>query len=256
MFEGLEEQLWVWLFAMIRPGAAFLAAPVTGAAAVPVQLRLIIALGLGIAASSHPGFGTVAFDLMSVTGAFAVVQEVVIGAAIGFVIQLGFAAAAIAGETISNVMGLGFAAMVDPQTGQSTPVIAQLFSIIATLVFLSIDGHLVLAALIVESYGALPPGSGFPSPDMLMELVGFGSTMFMAGLAIAFPVASALVIVQIVMGLLARSAPAMNLFAVGLPATLTAGLVLLAIASPILIDAIGDSLALALDRSALLAGAP
>lgn len=247
-FAGLEEQLWLWLFAMIRPGAAFFAAPVTGAKMVPVQLRFIISLAIGIAVISGSHFTLPPDGLLCVSGFALIAGEVVIGLAIGFTIQIGYAAAFIAGETISNAMGLGFASMSDPQTGQSTPVIGQFLSIIATLIFLAMDGHLILASIIVRSYESLPPGSGL-SGDAALRLAHFGGSLFAAGLAIAFPVGSALLLVQIIMGLLARSAPSMNLFAVGLPATLTLGLVMLAMAAPLMIDGISRALIQSLEYS-------
>ena len=254
-FAGLEDQLWLWLFAMIRPGAAFFAAPITGAAVVPIQLRLIISLAVGMAAIGANDIVFPPDGLVSISGFVLIAGEIIIGLLIGFTIQIGYAAAFVAGETISNAMGLGFASMTNPQTGQSTPVIGQLLSIVGTLIFLAMDGHLLLASIIVHSYETLPPGGNLLSADIFMQLVEFGGSLFAAGLAIAFPVGSALLLVQIIMGLLARSAPSMNLFAVGLPATLTFGLVLLAIASPLMIDGIGQALMISLERSALFVGA-
>lgn len=205
-FAGLEDQLWLWLFAMIRPGAAFFAAPVTGARVVPIQLRLVIALAVGMAAIGGSDITMPDDGLISISGFTLIAGEIIIGLAIGFSIQIGYAAAFVAGETISNAMGLGFASMSDPQTGQSTPVIGQFLSIIAILIFLAMDGHLILASIIVRSYEYLPPGSGLLSGDAALRLSHFGGTLFVAGLAIAFPVGSALLLVQIILGLLARSA--------------------------------------------------
>ena len=233
-FAGLEAQLWLWMVAMIRPGAAFLAAPVFGATFVPVQLRLIIALAIGIPALAVTDFTLPADGLASIEGFMLVAGEVLAGLAIGFAVQIGFSAALIAGETIGNAMGLGFAAMVDPASGQSNPAVAQFLSIAATLLFLAIGGHLALAATIVESYRALPPGDAWLSAQSLYGLVMFGGVLFAAGLSIALPVGFAIVLVQIVMGMLARSAPALNLFAVGFPAALLAGLVLMAMAAPVM----------------------
>ena len=239
---------------MIRPGAAFLAAPVFGAAFVPVQLRLIVALAIGIPALNAANFELPADGLATFEGVLLVAGEVMTGLALGFAVQIGFAAALVAGETIGNAMGLGFAGMVDPASGQSNPAIGQFLSILGTFIFLGLDGHLALAAAVVESYRALPPGAAWPSNESVMDLVRFGGVLFAAGLSIALPVGSALIIVQIVMGVLARSAPSMNLFSVGLPATLLAGLVLLAMAVPVMGEgvsgAIVQGLAVARDLAA------
>lgn len=253
-FAGLEDRLWLWLVAMIRPGAAFVAAPVFGASFVPVQLRLVVALAIGIAALNAVHFTLPVSGLASIDGLLLVGGEVAAGLALGFAVQIGFSAALLAGEVIGNAMGLGFASMVDPLSGQSSPAIGQLLGILATFLFLSVDGHLALATAVVESYQALPPGNAWMSPQSIMALVQFGGILFAAGLSIALPVGSALVLIQIVMGVLARSAPALNLFSVGLPAAVLAGLVLLAMATPVMGQAILAAMNAGLELSARLAG--
>ena len=158
-----------------------------------------------------------------------------------------------AGEVIGNAMGLGFSAMIDPMSGQSNPVIGQFLSILGTFLFLSIGGHLALAATIVESYRALPPGNAWMTSESIGGLVYFGGVLFSAGLSIALPVAFAIVMVQIVMGVLARSAPQLNLFAVGFPAALMAGIVLLAIAAPVMGEGLIAAIRLGLEESRRLA---
>lgn len=252
-FVGVESALWMWLVAMIRPGAAMLAAPIFGAPAVPVQLRLVVALALGIPGLSATPFALPADGLASIEGVLLVAGEVMAGLAIGFAVQIGFACAVVAGEVIGNAMGLGFAAMVDPASGQNNPVLGQFMSILATFLFLAIGGHLALAATIVESYRALPPGDAWLTAESIRGLVFFGGVLFSAGLSIALPVAFALILVQIVMGMLARSAPQLNLFAVGFPAALLAGVVLLAIAAPVLGEGVIAAIRLGLEQSRLLA---
>lgn len=252
-FADVETQLWLWLVAMVRPGAAFLAAPVFGATFVPVQLRLIVALAIGMPALSVTDFALPSDGLASIEGFLLVAGEVMAGLAIGFAVQIGFSAALIAGEAIGNAMGLGFAAMMDPATGQQNPALSQFLAILATFLFLAIGGHLALAATIVESYRALPPGDAWLTAESVRGLVFFGGVLFAAGLSIALPVGFALVLVQLVMGMLARSAPALNLFAVGFPATLLAGLVLLAIAAPVMGEGIVGAIQAGLEESRRLA---
>jgi flagellar biosynthetic protein FliR len=182
-----------------------------------------------------------------------VAGEALIGLAIGFAVQIGFAAASIAGELIGNAMGLGFAAMVDPMTGAQNPVLAQFLSILSTFLFLSIGGHLMLAVTVVESYRALPPGAAWMSAESIRHLAYFGSVLFAAGVSVALPVAFSIVLVQIVMGILSRTAPALNLFAVGFPAAILAGLVLLAIASPIIGEGLTDAMRMGLEEARRIA---
>ena len=252
-FAGVEAQLWLWMVAMIRPGAAFLAAPVFGATFVPVQLRLIVALAIGIPALSATNFAIPVEGLASIEGFLLVAGEVMAGLALGFAVQIGFSAAILAGEVVGNAMGLGFASMMDPASGQQNPMVGQFLTILATFLFLAIGGHLALATIIVESYRALPPGDAWISAESIRGLVLFGGVLFAAGLSIALPVGFAILLVQIVMGMLARSAPQLNIFSVGLPAALLAGIVLLAIAAPVMGEAIVGVLQQGLQESRRLA---
>jgi len=254
-FAGVEEQMWIWLFAMIRPGAMMLVAPIFSATSIPLQLRLILSLAIGIAGVSSGALDMPIDSIVSLDGFLFVAGEILVGLAIGFALQIGYSSAFVAGEVISNAMGLGFASMSDPQTGQSTPVIGNFLSILATLLLLAMDGHLMLIATVVKSYSALPPGDAFLAAGTIRGLVEFGGTLFAMGLMIAIPVGSALILIQIVMAMLARSAPSLNLFAVGIPVALLGGLVLLAVSAPIMAKAVIQSLEAGLEQSAIIAGA-
>jgi flagellar biosynthesis protein FliR len=154
---------------------------------------------------------------------------------------------------IGNAMGLGFAQMVDPQSGASSPALGQFLSILGTFLFLALNGHLALAGIVVDSYRSLPPGQAWLGQGSIHDILAFGGDLFAAGMAIALPVGFALILVQVVMAMLARSAPAMNLFSVGMPATILAGVILLAVAAPAIGDGITASIERALDLSRQLA---
>ncbi len=251
---NIEQQLLVWLLAMIRPGAAFLIAPIFGARNVPVQLRIILALGIGVPAALMSGMTVPEEGIISLQGFSLIVGEVILGLTLGFAIQIGFAAAMLAGEAISNAMGLGMAAMVDPSSGQSSSAIGQFLNIVAVFLFLAMDGHLMLIGIILESYNALPPGRAWLSAEQFRGIAHFGGLIFALGLSIALPVGFAVILVQLIMGVVARSTPTLNLFAVGLPVTLFAGIILMAMALPILADALQMGLKEGLMQSRALLG--
>lgn len=253
-FQNVEGQLLIWMIAMLRPGAAFLAAPMFGANAVPVQLRLVLALAVGIPSAAMVNMTLPAAGIISLPGFFMIVSEVMAGLAMGFVIQIAFAAALVAGEAISNAMGLGFASMADPASGQSSPAIGQFLSMLTMFLFLAADGHLALIATIAESYRALPPGEAWLSFSAIGGIVKFGSLAFSAGLSIALPVGFALVLVQLIMAMIARSAPTLNLFAVGMPAALLAGILLMGVSLPVMADMLSNALRLALDQAQITGG--
>lgn len=251
-FVGVEEQLWAWLVAMLRPGAAMLAAPLFGARGVPVQVRLILSLAIGMAAGERAAVPLHAAEIISLSGVVLIANEVIAGAALGLAIQIGYAAALVAGEAIGQAMGLGFAGMVDPASGHSSPVVGAWLSTIAIFLFVGANGHLLLIRAIVDSYGAWPPGAAFDR-DLLFDLAAFGGHALAAGVVVALPVAGALVLVQIAMAVLARAAPALNLFAVGFPAAILAGLALLALTAPLLSTGLLAALEGGLDMAQRLA---
>ena len=232
---SIEPQLWALLFCMVRVGAAFVAAPVFGAVSVPLPVRITLsgAIGLLVLNSQSIAAPPAVFALATF---LAVAAEALVGLALGFVLQIAFAAPLVASEVIGTSMGIGFANAVDPQNGQSSPAIGQFLTILLTLLFLSVDGHLILVDLIVRSYTAMPPGEAWMAVGRLKNIAMFGGYAFLAGLLLALPVGFLLLCLNLIVGMLSRSAPALNLFAVGLPASLAVGVVAMIVAMP----AMGD----------------
>jgi flagellar biosynthesis protein FliR len=253
-FQGIENQLLLWLLAAIRPGAAFLAAPVYGAPNVPTQLRLLIALAIGIPSAALSGLALPDEGFVSVAGILIIISEVLIGLAMGFAVQIGFASALLGGEAVSNAMGLGFASMNDPLGGQSSAAIGQFLSMLGTFLFLSMGGHLILAGIIVESFRALPPGHAWLSAQSIGGMAKFGGLVFASGLAVALPVGFAMVLVQLVMAMIARSTPTLNLFSVGMPATLMTGIILLAVSTPTMGESLADAIRAGLEQAEIIGG--
>ena len=232
---AIEPQLWALVFVMIRVGAALVAAPVFGNVSIPLPVRVALSGGIGVLVLGTHAVQPPA-QVFGLATFMAVAAEAMVGLAIGFVLQIAFAAPLVAGELIGGSMGIGFASMIDPNSGRSSPAIGQFLSIMLTLLFLSLDGHLVLVDMIVKSYDALPVGRSWLSPEQARDIAFFGAYAFLAGLLLALPVGFLLLCLNLVMGMLARSAPALNLFAIGLPASLGVGVIALAIAFP----AMGD----------------
>lgn len=235
---SVEPALFALIFVMVRIGAAFVAAPVFSAIAVPLPVRLVLAAAIGILVINNAAITTPS-SVVSLETFLQVAQEALVGLALGFVMQIAFAGPLIASEAIGNTMGLGFASTVDPQHGGSTPAIGQFLSIVMTLLFLALDGHLILVDLVVRSYHVLPPGEAWLAADKLKSIALFGGYAFASGLLLALPVGFIILCLNIIVGMLSRSAPALNLFAIGLPASLATGLVALAIAFPAMGDTMG-----------------
>jgi flagellar biosynthesis protein FliR len=166
---AVEPALFALIFVMVRIGAAFIAAPVFGAVAVPLPVRIVLSGAIGILVVNNAPVATPA-AVFSLETFLQVVQEALVGLALGFIIQIAFAAPLIASEALGNTMGLGFALSIDPQRGASTPALGTFLMIVMTLLFLALDGHLILVDLLVRSYIVLPPGEAWLTADKLKGL--------------------------------------------------------------------------------------
>lgn len=250
-FGAVESELWRLLFVMTRISAALLAAPLFGAAAVPVQLRVAVSGALAVMVCAWLPIAAPA-ALFSLSGLVLVAGEVVIGLALGFVLQLSFAAPILAAEQIGGAMGMSLASTADPMSGAHSPALGQYFTVMLTVIFLGLGAHLGWLRLVIESYAAFPPGSAWFSPDRMERVTAFGTEMFIAAIAIALPVTLVLLLVQLLTAVIGRSAPALNLFALGLPAGVLAGLAALIVAAPLLADQFAELSAEAVTNAAAL----
>ncbi len=232
---SIEPQLWALIFTMVRVGAAFVAAPVFGAVSVPLNVRILLTGAIGILSMNAVDIA-IPEEIFSATTILAIAAEALVGLALGFIIQIAFAAPLVASEVIGVSMGLSFATAINPQTGQSTPALGQFLTVLLTLLFLAVDGHLVLVELVIRSYELLPPGQAWLVPGKLQNIAMFGGYAFLAGLLLALPVGFLLLCLNIVVGMISRAAPALNLFAIGIPASLAMGVLALLVGMP----AMGD----------------
>jgi flagellar biosynthetic protein FliR len=212
----------VWPF--FRIAGVLMVAPIFGARLVPVRVRMALAVATTVALTPLLPV-TQPFELSFATG-LVVAQELVIGVAMGFCLQMIFDALVLAGQTIAMSMGLGMATLIDPQRGVSVPVISQFFVIMGFLIFLSLGGHLATIRLMADSFEILPLGRPL-GVDGVWMLVNWGGQMFAGALRIALPAATALLVANIAFGVMSRAAPTLNLFSVGLPAGLLIGFLLL-----------------------------
>lgn len=250
-FGAVEGELWRLVFVMTRIGAALLPAPFFGAAAVPMQLRVAISAAIAVLVCGWVPLHTPE-HLLSLAGLLAVGGEVLVGLALGFVLQLSFAAPIIAAEQIGGAMGMSIATTSDPLSGAHSPALGQYFTVLLSVIFLGLGGHLTWLHLVVESYSALPPGAAWLSPDKLELIASFAAQMFVAAVAIALPVTLVLLLVQLVSGVLSRSAPALNLFSLGLPAGVLAGIAALIAAAPLVAEQFADLSAEALTHAEMV----
>lgn len=254
-FSSVDLNTWLtsFLWPLARILALLAAAPVLGNMAVPARVK--IGLGALITLIVAPGIGPMPrIEPASLQGLLIVGQQVMIGLAMGFAMRLIFSGIEIAGEVAGLQMGLGFAAFFSPQSDGSTLVVARFLAFLGTLVFLSLNGHLLMLAVLAESFQALPIVAEPLATDGWRTLVDWGAVIFMAGLQLALPVVTALLIVNLALGVLTRAAPQLNIFAVGFPITLMLGMAALMLSLPYFAPVIERLIMDALDTMHNIAG--
>ena len=219
------------LWPLFRIGALLMVAPVFGARMVPVRIRM----GLGVAVTvlvlpllpSPPPV-----DIYTLQFFMIVAQQILIGVMMGFALQLVVSAVVTGGQIVAMQMGLGFAAMVDPQNGTHTPVVSQFYLIVVTLTYLSLGGHLLMFEVLVDSFKTMPISAQGMGPDSFWKLVIWGNQIFSGAVGMALPAIASLLMVNFAFGIMTRSAPQMNIFAIGFPLTLLMGFALILITLP------------------------
>ncbi|MDP3038121.1 MAG: flagellar biosynthetic protein FliR [Rhodocyclaceae bacterium] len=235
MISFTSAQLDVWLTSFMFPLARILgllaAAPVFNSIAMPKRIRL--AFGIAITLALLPVLPPMpAVPAGSWTGLAILAQQMFIGVLLGLTLRIAFAAIDLAGELIGLQMGLSFAVFYDPQNAGQTPVLSEFLGLIVTLVFLAMNGHLLTLSVLAESFKLLPVATTTPGIGGIGSFLAWSSVLFSAGLLLALPLITALLITNLAMGVLARVAPQLNIFAVGFPVTMTSGFVILMFSIP------------------------
>ena len=227
MITFTEAQLLAWitplLWPFIRALALFSVMPVLGSRTVPARVRIALAAFIALAAQpSMPQPPLVPLD--SPQAFLLVAQQVLIGAALGFVVRIVFAALEFAGEIVGLQMGLNFAGFFDPVSASAGTATSRFFGTTIAWLFIVINGHLLVIAALVDSFTAFPVG---PEPLAFVAATlphRWGAEIFSIGLWIALPMVTMLLFVNLVLGAISRVAPQINVFAIGFPLTLSVGL--------------------------------
>lgn len=211
------------LWPFLRVLALFTSAPVFSMRVIPVRTRIGLAFLVAVCAQAVLPEQPV-ISLNSREAAGAVVQQVGIGLAMGFAVRLVFAAVELAGEIIGLQMGLNFASFFDPASNAQVSAVARFFGNTSMLLFVVINGHLMVLMAVVKSFDSFPVGGNFLQAIGQMRLHELGASLFSSALWIALPMIALLLFVNLTLGIISRVAPQMNIYAVGFPVTLTVGM--------------------------------
>ncbi len=246
------EQLGNYIWPFVRIGAFLMVMPVVGGSFVPARVRLLVAIALTVViAPVIPTASTP--EVLSAMGLVTMIQEIGIGVALGFLVQLVFDAIALGGQVIGMSMGLGFAVFVDKTRGVNIPVLGQLFLMLGMLVFLAMDGHLALIQLLAGSFTAWPLGSTPMSTEVIGQMLEWTGWLFIFATKIALPAVTSILVVNLAFGAMSRAAPTLNLFAVGFPVAMLLGFAVIFLNMDALIENVTSFLSISLSAvSALL----
>lgn len=221
----LDALLALFFFPFVRILAWVRFDPLLGNRAIPMRIRVVLALVLTVAvAPILPAAPQVA--LVSGDGLMVLLQQIAIGAVLGFSLRIVFGIVEVAGNFMGMQMGLSFATLFDPINGAQTPVASQFLVLTTTLILFSFNGHHLVIAALARSFVEVPVGTTLSAPGFA-AVVHWGGVMFSTGLHIALPVTAALLATNLTIGMMSRAAPQLNIFAIGFPLTLGAGFLVL-----------------------------
>ncbi|MBM89617.1 MAG: flagellar biosynthetic protein FliR [Gammaproteobacteria bacterium] len=217
-----------------RLSAFFIAAPIFALSAFNLQLKILFALVTTLLIW-NPAMVPATLELSSLVK--ILLFEAGLGAGLGLSLQAVSAGVAVAGQALSNSMGLGMANLVDPTLGNS-PILAQFLVILSNFIFLTIDGHLLLIELLTTSFQSVPVGFSIASFDFYGALLSVTGLIFVAGLAISLPLLLVILVINIALGVTTRSAPSLNVISIGFPFILIVGMLGLLLALPTIVTTI------------------
>lgn len=217
-------QMWLWPF--FRIAGLLMTAPIIGTRSVPMKTRISVALIITMIV--YPIIPVVPeIDPFSLHGIIISIQQVIIGIAMGLCVRIVFIALELAGQAIGQLMGLMMASMVDPLNGNQVPIIGQFYLLLATLLFLVVDGHLMMIRVLAESFITMPITAGGLSRDGAWEVLMWTGRIINTAVVIALPALVSLLIVNLAFGVMTRSAPQLNIFAVGFPIMIIMGVIII-----------------------------
>lgn len=223
ILEWLAQHYWPF----VRVSSMFLTMAVFSGRGLPARIKVFFALAITVAIVPALPVIDTPFDTVSISGMLVTVQQILIGVALGFLSLLAVNTFAVAGQVLGMQIGLGFAAMVDPNSGQQVPVVAQFYLMLATLIFLALDGHLLMIRMVVLSFDAIPVGSVGLDADTFYYIATWATWMFSAALSFSLSAMISILLINLSFGVMTRASPQLNIFTVGFPITMISGLLIL-----------------------------
>ncbi|MCP9450548.1 MAG: flagellar biosynthetic protein FliR [Nitrospira sp.] len=226
-----------FLALVVRVGGLLAALPVLSGQAVPLKAKVLLVLALGAVLAPVVRLPAVPFDPVALAAGLA--GELAIGLTIGLAVRLFFGALELAGDIVGMQMGFGVVQLLDPATSHQVPLMGRFFTLLASLVFLSLNAHVLVVSTIVASYEAIPAFGTAPPTGLGEEIVRLSREMFALGLKLAAPVLVTILVTNVLLAILGRAVAQINVFVLSFPVTIAGGLAILALAMPFIVALLG-----------------
>ncbi len=238
-FQFVMKMLCQLFLASLRIGSFLISSPLFGGSYIPLQVRIIISVLLGASVMSMVEVPSLeSLDQMRLLG--VIVTEIAVGVSAGLILTIWFSAVLLAGEKIATSAGLGYAAQIDPESGGQTPIVSKMFNMLMIVLFLSLNGHLVVLRTMMRSYQLLPVGHAPHFGALVEGGIAAAGHMFFAASIIMVPIGIAMLLINLAIGVMTRSAPQLNLFSFGFPITLLSVFLMLYLSVDTLAFALND----------------
>ncbi|MBD1227278.1 flagellar biosynthetic protein FliR [Xenorhabdus griffiniae] len=231
--ETLSRLVSDFFWPLVRLLALFSTAPIFSEKQIPIKVKM--GLALAITALLVPTLPSSQIPIFSVAGIWVLIQQVLIGMALGLTMQIAFAVVRHAGEVLGLQMGLSFAIFFDPTGGPNMPILARILNMMMMLLFLAFDGHLWLLSILADTFYSIPVQSTQLNPKGFLLLSQSASLIFINGMMLAMPMITLLLVLNFSLGMLNRMTPQLSVFVVGFPLTLTVGIFTLSLLFPTLV---------------------
>ena len=237
--ENLYQVILLFFFSSLRITALVISMPFFSTSFIPLQVRIVFSMC--VTAFIFPDIVLPDLIDMNILSIFMIIlAEIGLGLSVGFILSIMFSAASVSGEKIASTAGLSMANMVDPQSGGQTLIISTVLSLFLISVFLSLDGHLFIIKMIIESYKYLPIGMSLNFQEVSNAgIYAFGRMLYLGSL-IMLPVVGGMLLINLAGGIITRSAPTLNLFSFIFPVTLISVFIFLYLAIGTIGNAFSD----------------
>jgi flagellar biosynthetic protein FliR len=228
---GIDERSLLTFFAVLaRVSPLFAIAPLFSSKSVPKRVRGIIAVALAMGLSAVLPPADLPTDPWGVAGLIA--KELLVGAAFAYALAALFAALEVAGSFLDTLIGFSFGALVDPITGNQSAVLSRMYALLGVMIFIAIGGDTWVIMGLARTYEAVPLTEAPAIGSLVAGVAHAFATIFLSAIQVAGPVILALILTDAAFGVVSRVVPQLNVFAVGFPAKVTVGLVLLGVTLP------------------------